>query len=245
MISALIGASVAQLRLYLLKSYMPTDLLNDPQLFRWLAAGISVACSHTAMQVTRTVHPPGGAAALIAVLGSPAIEELGFTYVIAPVLTGVLTMLGVALVVNNIARRYPLYWWTPKSQPMGPKTQQGIVGQHARLSHVDFKSLNYRSEDIEMTKRKDMVHPNSSSNFSDASPGEDPGEHLRGATLREQSQLDGPFNNVMILDNCDRTAEGRQLEIIYLREQLKEATSRKEELERRLEDVQNLRASEV
>lgn len=37
----------------------------------WFAAGLAVALSIVVMVVTRTVHPPGGATALIAVLGTP------------------------------------------------------------------------------------------------------------------------------------------------------------------------------
>ena len=61
------------------------------------------------MQYTKTLHPPGGATALIAVLGTSKIVSLGYLYVLSPVLTGVSIMLIVALVFNNITshRKYP------------------------------------------------------------------------------------------------------------------------------------------
>jgi len=61
------------------------------------------------MQITKTLHPPGGATALIAVIGSEKVKSLGFLYVVSPVLTGALILLAVALVFNNLTpyRKYP------------------------------------------------------------------------------------------------------------------------------------------
>jgi CBS-domain-containing membrane protein len=61
------------------------------------------------MQLTLTLHPPGGATALIAVIGSDQIHELGFMYVLIPVATGSFILLIIAVVVNNIPknRHYP------------------------------------------------------------------------------------------------------------------------------------------
>ncbi|MCA1785202.1 MAG: HPP family protein [Desulfobacteraceae bacterium] len=79
----------------------------------WFAASFAVATAIAAMHATRTLHPPGGATALIAVIGSEKIHSLGYLYVLFPVFTGVVIMLTVALVVNNIAvsRKYPEFWW--------------------------------------------------------------------------------------------------------------------------------------
>lgn len=75
----------------------------------WLASALAVASSIVLMQITKTLHPPGGATALIANIGSPKIIALGYAYVISPVLTGVLILFFVAVLVNNLAphRRYP------------------------------------------------------------------------------------------------------------------------------------------
>ena len=77
-----------------------------------LAPAIAVSLSILAMQLTCTVHPPGGATAIIAVLGSDRIHDLGYSYAFFPILTGAILMLLVALLSNNIGkgRRYPLYW---------------------------------------------------------------------------------------------------------------------------------------
>jgi CBS-domain-containing membrane protein len=88
----------------------------------WLASAIAVSLAIVVMQITKTLHPPGGATALIANIGSEKIRALGFLYVLSPVLSGVLILLAVALIVNNIPqhRHYPYRklnykrWWKKK-----------------------------------------------------------------------------------------------------------------------------------
>lgn len=79
----------------------------------WLAAAISVATAIAVMHATKTLHPPGGATALIAVIGSQDIHSLGYFYAIMPAGIGAAIMLLIALLINNIpkSRRYPEYWW--------------------------------------------------------------------------------------------------------------------------------------
>ncbi len=78
----------------------------------WLAASVAVATAIAVMHATKTLHPPGGATTLIAVIGSQKIHNLGYLYVIIPVGLGALIMLVVALLVNNMPknRRYPEFW---------------------------------------------------------------------------------------------------------------------------------------
>ncbi|NTU60026.1 MAG: HPP family protein [Deltaproteobacteria bacterium] len=78
----------------------------------WLAGAVAVATAIAVMLATRTLHPPGGATALIAVIGGDKIHRLGFAYALVPAAAGALVMLAVALVVNNLpaSRRYPEYW---------------------------------------------------------------------------------------------------------------------------------------
>jgi CBS-domain-containing membrane protein len=77
----------------------------------WLAAALAV--SFAIVLATKTLHPPGGATALIAVIGGPKVHGLGFLYPFVPAAAGALVLLLVALIVNNLAknRRYPEYWW--------------------------------------------------------------------------------------------------------------------------------------
>jgi CBS domain-containing membrane protein len=75
----------------------------------WLSSALSVSVAIVLMQITKTLHPPGGATALIANIGSPKIQALGFYYVLSPVLSGVIILLLVAIVCNNATshRSYP------------------------------------------------------------------------------------------------------------------------------------------
>ena len=78
----------------------------------WLAASLAVSSSIALMHLSKTLHPPGGATALIAVIGSDEIHSLGYLYVLMPVALGAGIMLLIALLVNNIPknRRYPEFW---------------------------------------------------------------------------------------------------------------------------------------
>lgn len=79
----------------------------------WLASALGVSLAIAAMLLTRTLHPPGGATALIAVIGGEKIHKLGFLYAFVPAGLGASILLIVALIVNNLSRnrRYPEYWF--------------------------------------------------------------------------------------------------------------------------------------
>ena len=96
MLSAVIGVAAFQCL-----GYMP-----------WLAAALAVSIAIALMHLTKTLHPPGGATALIAVIGGDAVHNLGYLYVLIPVGLGAVVMLIIALLVNNLAsnRRYPEFW---------------------------------------------------------------------------------------------------------------------------------------
>lgn len=63
-----------------------------------VAAGVAVGGAILLMSLARCLHPPGGAAALTAVIGSEAIHTAGFGFALAPVGLNalVLALLGVA-----------------------------------------------------------------------------------------------------------------------------------------------------
>ncbi|KAF7587202.1 hypothetical protein BBP40_007564 [Aspergillus hancockii] len=76
-----------------------------PQVGGALACGITTAL----MVLTKTVHPPAGATALLAVTEG---YKIGW-FLILIMLLGSVLMQAVALLINNIQRRFPVYWWTP------------------------------------------------------------------------------------------------------------------------------------
>jgi CBS domain-containing membrane protein len=75
----------------------------------WLSSALAVSVSIVVMQMTKTLHPPGGATALIANIGSAKILALGYWYVLCPVLFGATILLVVAIFFNNRTshRSYP------------------------------------------------------------------------------------------------------------------------------------------
>ncbi len=79
-----------------------------------VASAFAVSISVAVMLLTRTLHPPGGATAFIAVAGGDKIHQLGYGWVICPVLIGSMILLFVALLINNISRdprrHYPSFW---------------------------------------------------------------------------------------------------------------------------------------
>jgi len=78
----------------------------------WLSAALAVSLAIVAMQVSRSLHPPGGATALIAVIASPEMHDLGFLYIVYPVGLGALLLVGVAFITNNLRndQRWPVFW---------------------------------------------------------------------------------------------------------------------------------------
>ncbi len=78
-----------------------------PNLF--LAAGLAVGLAIGTMHVLRCIHPPGGATALVAVVGTAQIHTLGFEYVLTPVFLNTLIIFMAAFIFNSFFpwRRYP------------------------------------------------------------------------------------------------------------------------------------------
>lgn len=71
-----------------------------------LAVGLSIAL----MQLLRMVHPPAGANPVVILLAGKA--AIGISYLVTPVLMGSISLVIVALVVNNIGvnTEWPVYW---------------------------------------------------------------------------------------------------------------------------------------
>lgn len=79
----------------------------------WLAGnsiwsmGLAVGLVIALMELTRTVHPPAGANPIVIMLGG----KVSLLFLITPVLCGVLVLLALALVVNNLGgKRWPVRW---------------------------------------------------------------------------------------------------------------------------------------
>lgn len=109
----------------------------------WLTAPLAVSLSIIAMQYTKTLHPPGGATALIAVTGSEKIKSIGYLYVLFPVLTGAVILLVIALIVNNMTsqRKYPNDEYSIRNfkwiiDPVRKQSQR-IKAKRIKLTHTN------------------------------------------------------------------------------------------------------------
>ncbi|PYH40864.1 HPP family protein [Aspergillus saccharolyticus JOP 1030-1] len=114
-LSALVGLCITKLF-----SLMPDeDRFNS---LRWLAASLSSAVAVVVMQVTQTTHPPAGATALLPATND-AVWALSWYYLPVVLLSSTM-LLAVALLVNNLQRRYPVFWIAPvQAIPALPRTE--------------------------------------------------------------------------------------------------------------------------
>ncbi len=79
-------------------------LVRDPA----VAIGLAVALAILAMSLTRSLHPPGGAAALTAVIGGAAVTRAGFWFPLVPVAINSLILVGVGMLFHRLSgRHYP------------------------------------------------------------------------------------------------------------------------------------------
>ncbi|KAF5347956.1 hypothetical protein D9756_010212 [Leucocoprinus leucothites] len=107
-LGALVGVIITKLF-----QLLPTEERFDK--LAWLAASLSCATATVVMQITQTVHPPAGATALLPAT-SRDIRDLGWYYLPVVLLSSALAF-AVALINNNIQRRWPIFWFTPVQPP--------------------------------------------------------------------------------------------------------------------------------
>lgn len=133
-----------------------------PDLF--LACGLAVGLSIAAMHISGCIHPPGGATALVAVIGGPVITDLGYHYVLIPILLNVSIIFLVAIIFNNMFpwRRYPvaaMMRFTDQRQPSGA-TDTHIVDKQSienALSDMDLV-MDVTIEDLQRVIQLSLNH---------------------------------------------------------------------------------------
>jgi CBS-domain-containing membrane protein len=111
-----------------------------------LAAACAVGLAIGVMHQFKCIHPPGGATALTAVMGGNAVHDLGFGFVLFPVLANGLVMVGIAIAFNWLFgwRRYPSALGRSKSEkppmPVGPAPshEQVVAALRSLDSFVDI-----------------------------------------------------------------------------------------------------------
>lgn len=111
----------------------------------WLAGAVSCGLSSVVMGVTKTVHPPAGATALLAAVDD-RVRGMGWMLIPVVIVSSGL-MLSAALVMGNVQRTYPRYWWTP-----------GMVGRDLRESRKRLdEEVGEKQAEEAGSARADMV----------------------------------------------------------------------------------------
>lgn len=111
----------------------------------WLAA-CAVGGSIMLMMYARCLHPPGGATAMIAVLGGPAIESAGFSFVLYPILLDALLIIAAAMLFNGLFewRRYPLAlsnFQVTRAPGIAPEDFHHALKQMNSFKDIEFEDL--------------------------------------------------------------------------------------------------------
>lgn len=103
-----------------------------------IAASASVGLAIGIMYLMRCIHPPGGATALAAVIGSEKLHNLGYSYEVQPILLNTVTILLVAVVFNSVFhwRRYPAHFHLKKQTSETVPIEAAI--DYAPINHEDF-----------------------------------------------------------------------------------------------------------
>ncbi|KAI1172188.1 HPP family-domain-containing protein [Nemania sp. FL0916] len=136
-IACLVGVSLSKL----------FQLGSDAYWARWLAGALACTITILVMDLTNTVHPPAGATALLAVIDDSAV---GIGWRLIPlVLLSCSIMLFVALIVNNVFTRFPLYWWTASELAARPaKELTGLSVGEEEMNEVQPTKIIILQNDI-------------------------------------------------------------------------------------------------
>lgn len=131
-ISALVSVCITKL-FQLNHDYQPS-LIDSSHSLVWIAGGISVATALCAMILTDTVHPPGGATALLGAT-SPPVIRLGWNYLPIVLLSGVIMQVWAMLWMNLGRARYPVFWlWPPGQSPPDISKMLHLPSAHKQKS---------------------------------------------------------------------------------------------------------------
>ena len=108
-----------------------------------IAIGVGVSLAIGAMSFTRCLHPPGGAAALTAVLGGPAVASWGLLFPFVPVALNSCILVAIGILFHKLGRRnYP---HVPAAVP---------VNTHQTIDLPSIVRVGFREEDVDAALAK-------------------------------------------------------------------------------------------
>ncbi len=113
-----------------------------------LAAGVAVGGAILVMSLLRCLHPPGGAAALTAVIGSQGIHAAGYSFAFAPVAINSIALVSIAMFFHRMTTHsYP---HLPALSPE-PRVPRGFHSSDIDAALEDMhESFDISREDIEV-----------------------------------------------------------------------------------------------
>ena len=131
-----------------------------------LAAGIAVAAAITLMSLTRSLHPPGGAVALLCVLGGPSVSAAGFRFALIPVGLNCLLLVGFGLLYHRLASRHsyphkpaPLTANTHRTADLPAPLRTGFRPEHIDAALADSgESFDISRDDLDRLLRRVEFH---------------------------------------------------------------------------------------
>lgn len=123
-----------------LTGYLVAQFIADPI----VAAGAAVALAIAVMSFTRCLHPPGGAAALTAALGAPAVASWGLLFPFVPVGLNSCILVALGLVFHRLSRRHS-YPHVPAPTP---------VNTHGTADLPPPLRVGFRHEDVDAALAK-------------------------------------------------------------------------------------------
>lgn len=126
----------------------------DFENLRWIAGALACGLASASMTVTNTVYPPAGATALLAAV-DPEVEHLGWFLLPLVLLSTVLTLI-TSLMINNIQRQYPTYWWTPTNVGRAKENDIEKVPTNTAKPSDSSSSLAETAMHIESTDGKSI-----------------------------------------------------------------------------------------
>ncbi|KAK4539803.1 hypothetical protein LTR36_010337 [Oleoguttula mirabilis] len=169
-LSAIVGVCIA--KLFQLNPSFFAD-------YGWVAGAVGCACASLVMSITDTVHPPGGATAILASTEAQIIA-LGWMF-IPLVLLGSVLMTTVALLFNNTLRQYPMYWWTP--QDVGRKLRDSRISEK-----TDVEEGAKLGKQVSITESERTLRHEFSNNIDFIDGAED--IHIMAYQLRMPTHID-------------------------------------------------------
>jgi len=142
-ISALVGVAVVHL---------------VPDTF--VAAGVAVGTAILVMSLLRCLHPPGGAAALTAVIGGSSVHAAGYGFALVPVGLNAIALVLLAMLFHRVTgRSYP---HRPALAPTAIAASRTAAGFHledidAALADMD-DSFDISREDLDLLLSRAELH---------------------------------------------------------------------------------------